>query len=33
VVGLGLTDWAEQAGNPQVAQNVRLIHTMQSKLL
>lgn len=30
VVGLGLTGWAEQSGNPQVAQNVHLIQTMQS---
>ncbi len=30
VVGLGLTGWAEQSGNPQVAQNVHLIHAMQS---
>lgn len=29
VVGLGLTGWAEQSGNSQVAQNVHLIQNMQ----
>ncbi|BCL84257.1 potassium-transporting ATPase potassium-binding subunit [Ktedonobacteria bacterium brp13] len=30
IIGLGLTGWAEQSGNPQVAQNVHLIQTMQN---